>query len=482
MSQSETVSRLRTSTTSTPRGWLWTAVGVFAMVVVSMATALDMNGLLEQGASWWRPLVTLPAHCLLLVAWWQLGPAWRRPLTTLAIWCGALLLAPPLHSRDAYSYAAQGWLINNGMDPYVVASGQAGDAGLLVGVHWFETTSVYPPLSLEMFRFVSWLFDGHVWWSVIGMRLPNLVAMAVLAWCLPKLARRVGVAPRTALWAGLLNPLVVMQWIGGIHNDAVMVALLALACLVAQDPAWRGYRGMLAGGLGVGLAMLVKQSGAVAGVAVVALAWATAVPHLDQRRRNWWALVRRAAAAGGMAVAVFLAYSFVSGWGLGWRNPTAGSPLEATSNSVVSWVASFARFHEVLPDETIITILTALTAVLIIAAVVLLVVRYGPKPPDGVGRPWVIAVGSLLAFAVLGPATQPWYLTWAVPFVALATPRLRSQHLWLVAVCAASAIPALQDLTAPYFSMLMLAVPCWLLWRGLRRHRRPVLPSPQTTV
>lgn len=473
---------LRNTTADAPHGWLWTAVGVFAIIVVSLATALDMNGLLERGASWWRPLVTIPAHCLLLVAWWQLGPSWRRPLTTLGLWCATLLLAPPLHSRDAFSYAAQGWLINNGQDPYVVASGQAGDAGLLVGVHWYETTSVYPPLSLEIFRFISWLFDGHVWWSVIGMRLPNLVALAVLAWCLPRLARRVGVSRTTALWAGLLNPLVVVQWIGGIHNDAIMVALVALACLVAQDPAWRGYRGMLAGGLGIGAAMLVKQSGAVAGVAVVALAWAAAVPHLAERRRTWWALLRRAAAAGGAAVGAFLAFSFLSGWGLGWRNPSAGSPLEATSNSPVSWVASFIRFRELLPDETVTTVLTGLTSALIVAAVVLLVVRYGPHPPDEVGRPWVIAVGSLLAFAVLGPATQPWYLTWAVPFVALATPRLRSQHLWLVAVCAASVIPALQDLTAPYFSMVMLAVPCWLLWRRLVAARVPVLPSPQTTV
>lgn len=455
---------------------------MFAIVAASMAVALDMNGLLERGASWWRPLVTLPAHGLLLVAWWQLGPSWKRPLTTLSIWSGALLLAPPMHSRDAFSYAAQGWLVNNGLDPYLVPSGEAGDAGLLVGVHWFDTTSVYPPLSLEIFRFVSWLFDGHVWWTVVGMRLPNLVAMAVLAWCLPKLARRVGVAGRTALWAGLLNPLVVMQWVGGIHNDAIMVALVALACLVAQNPGWRGYGGMLAGGLGIGAAMLVKQSGAVAGVAVVALAWAAAVPHLEARRRTWWALVRRAAAAGAAAVGLFLAYSFLSGWGLGWRNPSAGSPLEATSNSPVSWVASFARFHELLPEETVTTVLTAATSLLIVAAVVLLVLRYGPRPPDEVGRPWVIAVGSLLAFAVLGPATQPWYLTWAVPFVALATPRLRSQHLWLVAVGAATLIPALQDLTAPYFAMFMLAVPAWLLWRRLVHSGTRVLPSPTTTV
>ncbi|MCC2594474.1 polyprenol phosphomannose-dependent alpha 1,6 mannosyltransferase MptB [Tessaracoccus sp. OS52] len=470
--------RLRTNPASSPAGWLWTALGVVGIVTVSLATALDMDGFLETGASWWRPLVTLPGHALLLLAWWQLGPGWRRPLVTLTIWSAALLAAPPLHSRDAWSYAAQGWLMNNGLDPYLVPSGDAGDAGLLVGIHWFETTSVYPPLSLEIFRAVSWLFGGDLWLSSVGMRLPNLVAMAVLAWCLPRLARRVGVASSTVLWAGLLNPLVVIQWVGGIHNDAVMVALVAVAFLVAHAPGWRGYRGMLAGGAVLGVAMLVKQSAAVAGVAVVALAWAAAAAGLEPRRRNWWALARRAVAAGLVAVAVFVLVSLATGLGFGWRNPTAGSPLEATSNSPISWVASFTRFHELLSDETVITVFTTISSALILVATVWLLRRYGPHPPDDAGRPWVVAIGALLAFALLGPATQPWYLTWAVPFVVLAHPRLRSQHLWLVVVCAASVIPALQDFMAPYYSMFLLAVPSWWLWRRLRRAATPVFPTP----
>src|SRR5690606_17247909 len=142
--------------------------------------ALDMAGFLEVKASWWRPLVTLPGHVLLLLAWWNLGPRAQRPRLVIALWSAAMLLAPPLHSRDAYSYAAQGWLRQHGLDPYLVPSGEAADAGLLVGVHWFETTSVYPPLSIELFGLVSRLFDGHLWWSAIGMRLPNVVALAVL--------------------------------------------------------------------------------------------------------------------------------------------------------------------------------------------------------------------------------------------------------------------------------------------------------------
>lgn len=462
--------------------WGWILLGGLGLAIVAAGALLDSHGLLEAGASWRRLAFTLPGHGVALWAWWRLGPSARLQRPALVLWCAVLTFAPPLHSRDAFSYAAQGWLMAHGLNPYAVPSGDAGMPGLLVGVHWFRTTSVYPPAALELFGAISRLFDADLWWAVIGMRLPNLIAIAVLAGVLPRLARRAGVDGRVALWAGLANPLIVVQWVGGIHNDAVMVAVLALAFLAAGDGAWRGYRGMLAGGVLIGVAMGVKQSAAVAGLAVVALAWQATLPGLDAARRTWWALLRRSLAAGAAALLVFVAWSLGSGLGFGWRNDTAGSPLSATSNAPISWVASFARFHELATPETIIAVLTTLSTALVAAALVWLVLRYGPRPPDGPGRPWVLVVGSLLAFAVLGPALQPWYLTWAVPFVALARPTRASQHLWLVGLCCAAVIPAFQDLTAPYVAMFVLALPAGWLWMWLRRRDVPVLGHDQTTV
>jgi alpha-1,6-mannosyltransferase len=55
---------------------------------------------------------------LLLAGWWWYGRAagddprgaWR----TLALWVSPLLLAPPMFSRDVYSYLAQGLMIDSG--------------------------------------------------------------------------------------------------------------------------------------------------------------------------------------------------------------------------------------------------------------------------------------------------------------------------------------------------------------------------------
>jgi len=53
---------------------------------------------------------------VLVLAWWRLGrlfddpdpPGRRALLTTLATWATPLAIAPPLFSRDVYSYLAQG--------------------------------------------------------------------------------------------------------------------------------------------------------------------------------------------------------------------------------------------------------------------------------------------------------------------------------------------------------------------------------------
>lgn len=322
------------------RPWLWVFLGAVGILAVALAVVLDAPGMLERQGSWWRVLIAVAGHVLLLLAWWQLGPLWKRPGLTAAIWSAVMVGMPPLHSRDAYSYAAQGRLLREGLDPYLVPSGEAGYAGLLVGTHWFETTSVYPPLSLKIFEFISWLFQGHLYWTAIGMRLPNLVALLLLAWALTRLARHVGVPRNVALWAGVLNPVVLIQWVGGIHNDAIMVAALSLAFLASFNTAWRGWAGMLAGGAGIGLAMSIKQSAAVAGVGMVALAWAVSYPSLAKHRRTWGALIARAAGAGAAAVGIFALTTVVTGLGLGWNNPTAGNPLMATSNAPISWVAS----------------------------------------------------------------------------------------------------------------------------------------------
>ncbi|MDO5676242.1 MAG: polyprenol phosphomannose-dependent alpha 1,6 mannosyltransferase MptB [Propionibacteriaceae bacterium] len=438
------------------RKWLWVLAGLLASLVLVAASWADAPGLLERQASWWRVLLSLTAHAVLLLSWLQLGPRWHRPLTTAALWAAPMLTALPLHSRDAYAYAAAGWQVARGISPYEHAIGTAGQPGLLVGSHWYETTSVYPSLQLDLFGLTSALTGGDLFWTPAAMRLQSVAALAVLAWVLPRLARRFGRDERLVLWAGLLNPVVLVQWIGGAHNDALMVALGVAAFLAVTDMGWRG---LIVAGVLLGLAMGIKQSAAFFGLGVVAVAWQLRRPA----RSSWWHLAAVAAVPGAITVATFLATS--ARWGLGWRNPTAGSPIGASSNAPISWVASFFRYREIFDEGVADGALGLLSALLIAVGVVLLWVRWGPKGRATGDRPWLFAVGVLGVFLACAPALQPWYVTWLLPLYMFTAPSIRRDRLWLAAVAAFALLPALQDAIAPYVAMGVVVVALYLASR-----------------
>ena len=62
--------------------------------------------------------------------------------------------------------------------------------------------------------------------SALVMRLLALLGVYLIARYLPRLARACGVEPSLAVWAGLLNPLVLMHFVSGAHNDALMLGLV----------------------------------------------------------------------------------------------------------------------------------------------------------------------------------------------------------------------------------------------------------------
>ena len=451
----------RSRITDPAGGWGWVGFGFFAsavLVVYAWATP--------------QPAVTITDYLLaslallscagLLFAWWRIGPRFPHPVAATVLWALPLLACPPLFSLDVNAYLTQGWMVLGGHDPYVMTLGEPQLPGIVVGVDWVNTTSVYPAGSLLIFAAVFWASGGLPWLGILLFRLLHLACLLVVAWAVKRVAPRVGVPVNTALWAGIATPLLILQWIGGLHNDAVLVALIALAVLVATRGGWSG---LLLGGALIGLSLTVKQSGAAAGLGIVALAWA-ASPG-----RDWWRLAGRAAAAGAVAVGVFVGVSLGSGLGFGWNNPTAGSPLAVMSDSPLSWVIQVMRF---LGQEASLTpvmrVLTLVAGLAVLTAWVWLVARFGPRPGEP-GRPWVVLLGGLLAFALLGPALQPWYFTWVAPFVALALPGRRWQRIWL----SATVVVVMAASTQVSLGSPLLGLAVWWLWRRLEAEDLDVL-------
>ena len=66
--------------------------------------------------------------------------------------------------------------------------------------------------------------SGELWVALLLLRLLAVAGVVVMAWAVPDVARRIGWSPVRALWLGVAVPLVGAHFVGGAHNDALMVA------------------------------------------------------------------------------------------------------------------------------------------------------------------------------------------------------------------------------------------------------------------
>ncbi|WP_051110727.1 polyprenol phosphomannose-dependent alpha 1,6 mannosyltransferase MptB [Longispora albida] len=197
----------------------------------------------------------------------------RWVLVTAALWAVPLLVAPPLTSRDVYAYACQGETFASGLSPY-----EQGVAALpctwldTVSHIWRDTPAPYGPGFVLIAGAVAGLAGGNLLAAVALFRVAALGGLLLIAWQLPVLARRCGVAEDRALWLGLAGPLTGLHLVSGAHNDALMMGFVLAGLAVAAGPAarevagpdsnwWR--RALVAGAL-FGLALSIKVTAVVA--------------------------------------------------------------------------------------------------------------------------------------------------------------------------------------------------------------------------
>ncbi len=388
----------------------------------------------------WNRVAIVLGVTLLVSAWWLSRPGpdagagyRRRLLAVLGLWSLPLLLVPPVLSADAVLYADLGWIVNQGQNPYLVGlTGAGGPYAPHVDPLWAGNGVAYPPLGLLTDAVVVRLAGFTVYGGIIAMRIPVLVALAVIAWVLPRLARDLGLDADRALWWGLLNPLVVLHFVGGAHNDALMVAVALLGIWVAlrgRHWAWA----LLAGPAVIGVAMAFKQQ---AGLAVLACAGLPVAARLASETlpRRLWLLGWRSAVAAGVAVATFVVVSLASGLGFGW---TAWLSLMGKAGTAAPF-SLLAQAGELLiesaggdPSTWLAAVGTASTLTLLVVLVWVLV-RFADRPLAAV------AWGSL-AVSVLGQSMHPWYIPWSIALLAL-LPLTRRQFGWTTGFLVAFAI------------------------------------------
>ncbi|SMQ14238.1 alpha-1,6-mannosyltransferase/alpha-1,6-mannosyltransferase [Streptomyces sp. Ag82_O1-12] len=353
---------------------------------------------------------------LLIAAWLLLGRLVRGPrpprprslLLVLATWAAPLLIAPPLFSRDVYSYLAQGAMVQAHLDVYAHGPDRLG--GPLadeVAPLWRHTGAPYGPVFLAVAAALSGLTRGELPAGLFGMRLVALAGVALMAAALPRLARHSGADPSAALWLGALNPLVLLHLVAGAHNDAVMLGLLGVG-LVAALGRWP-----VLGAVLVALAALVKAPAVLGLAAVVAL-------QVRAGRSPVKALVTTTVAAAGTTVAA----TAVAGTGYGWVG-ALNTPVSPRNWALTTLLGRATRaLLEHLGSDLAPLAVPAWHALGIVAAVIaiaLIWLRLRLRPVYALGL-------SLAAVAALGPAIRPWYALWGLFLIAAAAPSTSVRH------------------------------------------------------
>ena len=350
---------------------------------------------------------------LLVVAWLLLGrlvatpdgPRLRSLVVTLGLWALPLAVAPPMFSKDVYSYAAQGWLVQQGSSPYFW--GPAAVPGPFrddVSGMWWHTPAPYGPVFLTLARWVVGLGGGHVVATVLAMRLLALLGVLLLVCYVPRLARHCGVAPERALWLGVLNPLVLLHFVSGAHNDALLVGLVVAGLVLALD------RRPAAGVVACALALLIKAPAPALALVFLIPLWAGQLPG---RAR----LLRAGAYTGVVAGGTVAGITWLTGLGYGWVSAlqTPGAVRNWLSGTTLLGEASGALTKLVgLGDYTDEAIKVFRGAGGLAALVICLLLLARPERHGVVGS---LGLG-LIALVVLSPVVQPWYLLWGFVLVA----------------------------------------------------------------
>ncbi len=371
---------------------------------------------------------------LLVIAWFQIRELrMREQWIAFACWVVPLLLAPPLLSKDAYAYADQGHLVLQNYDPYTTGMGMIGGPfATQVDSYWVGTTTVYPSLALIIQALIVKVTGAHPYWTIVAMRIPALLGAILVGLGIPDIANRVGRNPRTALWGTLVNPLLVIHFVGGAHNDSLATGLAVVAVWLAiygRDSGKRYF--WLLGAAVVGLAMGIKQT---LGLSIVAVALVgIAQPKQEPKivwKENWKQAFVRLVIGCVITVGTFVGITLVSGLGFGWATGT-GAPFTVGTNSPSYLICAVLAY---LPGTSLEGWLSTLGTMVLLIGVAAMAVSLWKR---GLTDPVAFLGWGLSIFVVASPSLQPWYLMWGGVF--LAASRLnRSQVTMMltISICA----------------------------------------------
>ncbi len=379
--------------------------GIALLLLGCVSVVLYRAGLSASGVSGIRFFMTIAfiqSGIYLGAAWivWRSRSSGSTLLIAIAfavIFRLSILFAPPYLSDDIYRYVWDGRVQAAGINPYryIPAAPELAhlrDDAIYPRINrkdWAHT--IYPPAAQVVFFLTTRISESVVW-----MKLTMLFFELVTIWAVVQLLTVLGRARQLVLMYAW-HPLVVWEFAGSGHLDAIAISFIALAFLARQK------RSDLGAGFMLGCATLVKLFPIVL------------VPAILKQAR--W---RIAAVFAATIIAGYLAYISVG--------PTAifGSiPGYTQEMGVVSgqqfYALSLTRklFGLQLP-----AIAYMITTVIVMGAIALWVLFRGDRSEDTLKHALVLATATTVLFA----PHFSWYFCWLVYFLCF-TPRLAILYL-----------------------------------------------------
>src|SRR5215831_5031064 len=294
-----------------------------------------------------------------------------------------LVLFSPLLSSDLYRYVWDGRVQRAGINPYRYAPeddalASLRDTAIYPRINRPELHTIYPPVAQMLFALITTVVPDSVRGMKAAMILFDLATLGVLI----RLLQRHGSDPeRLVLYAW--SPLVVFEFAGSGHADALMLPflLLALQAYLAARPKLSGVM--------LGLATLIKLYPAVL------------FPALYTRRDR-----RFLVSFGSTLVLGYLPYAFGAGTQVVGYLPEYFGPWEDFNGGLRS-VLTVALTP--LTDAARSVALGFCAMLLLLVA--LLVMRHNDMT-QGIRR----AYHMISAYLLLIPTTlHPWYVIWLLP-------------------------------------------------------------------
>ncbi len=439
---------------------------------VTLAIAVTYTGLMLLVLSWLWVAKMLRSRGAVPPA-----PNLAQLARTTITWAVPLAIAPPLFSRDVYSYLAQSATLARGIDPYVLGPAEAlgVDDPLTRSIPtiWRDTPAPYGPLFLSVGRGITALTGDDVVLGIFAYRVLALFGLALIVWALPRLARRCHVDAGLALWLGVGNPLVLFHLISGTHNESMMIGLY----LAGMEIGLRSGTRILDRNLLFG-AFLIVCGSAVKLPAILVLGFL----GLDWARRRGGRPRDVAVATGvctAIAVLVYVPLSLITGTGIGWATTLAVPTL------ILSWMSTTTDLGLIggqvgilggLGDHTDAVLSLFRGVGLAIAGVLCVALLW--KVLRGSLEPITAMATGLGAVVLLGPVVHPWYVLWGlIPLAATrALPRYRRALLAASAVLAVVVPPTGSDFNfRPYQLPMALVAALVLLVLVLAVQRRMVV-------